>query len=105
MLELQNIVKSFQNGEEIVTAINNVSLTIKQNEFVAIMGSSGSGKSTLMNVLGYLDTPNSGVYKLNNKVVASLIDDELSKTRNEHLALFSKKTTCIDYISNRELYI
>jgi len=85
MLELQNIVKSFQNGEEIVTAINNVSLTIKQNEFVAIMGSSGSGKSTLMNVLGCLDTPNSGVYKLNNKDVASLTDDELSKIRNEHI--------------------
>ncbi|MFC3092594.1 ABC transporter ATP-binding protein [Alteromonas sediminis] len=85
MLELQNIVKSFQNGEEIVTAINNVSLTIEQNEFVAIMGSSGSGKSTLMNVLGCLDTPNSGTYRLDNKDVASLSDDELSKIRNEHI--------------------
>ncbi|MGQ8367465.1 ABC transporter ATP-binding protein [Glaciecola sp. 1036] len=85
MLELKNIIKSFQNGEEIVTAINNVSLTIEKNEFVAIMGSSGSGKSTLMNVLGCLDTPNSGVYKLNNTDVASMTDSELSRVRNKHI--------------------
>ncbi|MFC3123359.1 ABC transporter ATP-binding protein [Agaribacter flavus] len=85
MLALSNIKKFFQNGEERVTAINDLSLKIAENEFVAIMGSSGSGKSTLMNVLGCLDTPNSGKYTLNNQDVASLSDDALSKIRNEHI--------------------
>ncbi len=85
MLELQNIKKTFQNGEEIVTAINDVSLKIEENEFVAIMGSSGSGKSTLMNVLGCLDTVDSGTYKLNGTDVASMSDDELSSVRNTHI--------------------
>ena len=85
MLALSNIKKSFQNGEEIVTALDDVSIEIKENEFVAIMGSSGSGKSTLMNVLGCLDTPSSGVYRLNGQDVASMSDDELSKVRNNHI--------------------
>lgn len=85
MLELSNITKSFQNGEETVTALNKVSLSIAENEFVAIMGSSGSGKSTLMNVLGCLDTPNAGIYKLNGKNVADMSDDELSLIRNQHI--------------------
>ncbi|MDT0596658.1 ABC transporter ATP-binding protein [Glaciecola petra] len=85
MLALSNIQKTFQNGEEIVTALDNVSIEVKENEFVAIMGSSGSGKSTLMNVLGCLDTPNSGVYKLDGQDVASMSDDELSQVRNKHI--------------------
>jgi putative ABC transport system ATP-binding protein len=85
MLALTNIRKTFQNGEEVVTALNDVSIEVKENEFVAIMGSSGSGKSTLMNVLGCLDTPNSGVYKLDGKDVASMSDDQLSQVRNKHI--------------------
>jgi putative ABC transport system ATP-binding protein len=85
MLALTNIHKTFENGEEVVTALNNVSIEVKENEFVAIMGSSGSGKSTLMNVLGCLDTPNSGVYKLDGKDVASMSDDQLSHVRNKHI--------------------
>ena len=85
MIELHSIKKRFQNGDETVTAIDDVSLSIKQNEFVAVMGSSGSGKSTLMNVLGCLDTPSSGKYILDNKDVASLTDDELSSIRNQHI--------------------
>jgi putative ABC transport system ATP-binding protein len=85
MLALTNIKKTFQNGEEIVTALNDITLEIKENEFVAIMGSSGSGKSTLMNVLGCLDTPNSGIYKLNGHDVANMSDDELSQIRNKHI--------------------
>jgi putative ABC transport system ATP-binding protein len=85
MLALHNIKKYFQNGEEVVTAINDVTLTIRQNEFVAIMGSSGSGKSTLMNVLGCLDTPTSGKYILDGQDVASLSDDKLSEIRNKHI--------------------
>jgi putative ABC transport system ATP-binding protein len=85
LLELQNIKKYFKNGDEVVTAIDDVTLTIKENEFVAIMGSSGSGKSTLMNVLGCLDTPTSGKYILNGQDVASLTDDKLSEIRNKHI--------------------
>ena len=94
MLSLTNIHKTFQNGEEVVTALNDVSIEIKENEFVAIMGSSGSGKSTLMNVLGCLDTPTSGVYKLNGQDVASMTDDELSQIRNKHIGLSRISTTC-----------
>lgn len=85
MINLQGIKKTFQNGEEQVTALDGISIDIKENEFVAIMGSSGSGKSTLMNVLGCLDTPNAGTYLLANKDVASLSDDELSRIRNQHI--------------------
>lgn len=85
MLELINIKKHFQNGEEMVTALDGVTLKIQDNEFVAVMGSSGSGKSTLMNVLGCLDTPNSGQYLLADQDVAKLDDDTLSSIRNSHI--------------------
>lgn len=85
MLELIDIKKHFQNGEEVVTALDGVSLNIKDNEFVAVMGSSGSGKSTLMNVLGCLDTPDSGEYFLAGQNIASLDDDALSQIRNSHI--------------------
>jgi putative ABC transport system ATP-binding protein len=85
MILLEQVSKTFHNGDETVTALNNVSMEIRQNEFVAIMGSSGSGKSTLMNVLGCLDTPTSGRYLLNNDDVAQLSDDTLSKIRNQNI--------------------
>lgn len=85
MLELNHIRKCFSNGDETVVALNDVSLSIKANEFIAFMGSSGSGKSTLMNILGCLDTPNTGEYVLNNQNVASMTDEALSKVRNEHI--------------------
>jgi putative ABC transport system ATP-binding protein len=85
MILLEQVSKTFHNGDETVTALDNVSLNIQQNEFVAIMGSSGSGKSTLMNVLGCLDTPSSGRYMLNNEDVAQLSDDTLSNIRNQNI--------------------
>lgn len=85
MLELKNITKSFINGSEQVHALQGVSLTVNRNEFVAFMGSSGSGKSTLMNIMGCLDTPNSGQYLLDNQDVAKLDDDTLSRIRNQHI--------------------
>lgn len=68
-----------------MTALDGVSLTIDENEFVAVMGSSGSGKSTLMNVLGCLDSANAGQYILNGEDVATMDDDHLSNIRNRHI--------------------
>ena len=85
MLKIKEIEKSFRNGDEVVKALNGVSLEISENEFVAFMGSSGSGKSTLMNILGCLDTPTHGEYFLNGENVASMSDEALSKVRNEHI--------------------
>ncbi|MBT0586232.1 ABC transporter ATP-binding protein [Alteromonas oceanisediminis] len=85
MLELVEIRRQFQNGDDVVVALNGVSLSINQNEFVAIMGSSGSGKSTLMNVLGCLDTPDAGEYFLDGENIALLDDDTLSSIRNQKI--------------------
>ncbi len=85
MISLRQVTKSFSNGDEKVIALNNVSLDIKENEFVAIMGTSGSGKSTLMNVLGCLDTPTQGDYLLNTQNISQLNDDTLSSIRNRYI--------------------
>jgi len=85
MLELRNLKKFYQMGDTIVRALDGVNLSIKKNEFVAVMGVSGSGKSTLMNIMGCLDTPTEGSYFLNGKEVSQLNDDELARIRNLHL--------------------
>jgi putative ABC transport system ATP-binding protein len=82
---IQDIVKTYQMGDSIVRALAGVSLTVEEGEFTAIMGPSGSGKSTLMNILGCLDRPTSGSYKLDGAEVATLGDDELAVTRNKKI--------------------
>lgn len=82
---LDKIARSFKVGNETVNALRDVSLSIYQNEYVALMGPSGSGKSTLMNILGCLDTPSSGTYILNNHNVSKLNDDELAEIRNSEI--------------------
>lgn len=81
MIECKNLTKIYTRGEEETKALNNVSFTIEDGEFVAIMGPSGSGKSTLMQLLGALDTPTSGHYVLDGKDVSKLTDDELASIR------------------------
>lgn len=81
MIELKSINKDYIIGENKQRVLNNVSLTIKSDEFIAIMGPSGSGKSTLMNIIGMLDKPTNGSYYLNKKNVAKLHDDELADIR------------------------
>ncbi len=85
IIELKEIKKHYQMGTQEVRALDGVSLTIKKNEYVAIMGPSGSGKSTMMNVIGCLDTPTSGDYILNGTNVSHLSDDELAVVRNREI--------------------
>ena len=82
LVEVSDICKVYNPGENEVRALDHVSLTINKGEFVAIIGQSGSGKSTLMNMLGCLDVPTSGKYYLNGKDVSKLTDDEQSDIRN-----------------------
>ena len=85
IIETQNLVKSFQVGSEEVQALKGVNLSVKKGEFLSIMGPSGSGKTTLMNIIGCLDTPSSGKYYLNNKLVNELDDDDLAMIRNKEI--------------------
>ena len=85
LVEIRDICKIYNPGENEVRALDHVSLEIDRNEFVAIIGQSGSGKSTLMNMLGCLDVPTSGTYILHDKDVSSLTDDELSDIRNTEI--------------------
>jgi putative ABC transport system ATP-binding protein len=85
VIDIDNITKVYVMGEETVHALRGVSLQIRRNEYLAIMGPSGSGKSTLMNMLGCLDTPSSGRYFFNGKDVSAMNDDELATIRNHEI--------------------
>ena len=85
VIDIESITKDYVMGEEIVRALRGVSLQIRHNEYVAIMGPSGSGKSTLMNMFGCLDTPTSGRYEFNGEDVAAMNDDELAAIRNREI--------------------
>lgn len=85
LIDIQDIYKIYNPGENEVRALDGISLTIERGEFVAIVGQSGSGKSTLMNMLGLLDVVSSGKYLLDGKDVSSLSDDELSEIRNKQI--------------------
>jgi putative ABC transport system ATP-binding protein len=85
LIELKDIYKIYDMGAEKVHALNGVNVEIARGEYVAIMGSSGSGKSTLMNLIGCLDTPTSGVYRLNGVEVQGLGDTDLAAIRNKEI--------------------
>ncbi len=85
LIQITDICKVYNPGENEVRALDHVSLNIDKGEYVAIIGQSGSGKSTLMNMLGCLDVPSSGTYILNGTDVSSLSDDELSDIRNQEI--------------------
>jgi putative ABC transport system ATP-binding protein len=85
LIELRDIHKVYDMGAEKVHALNGIDLAVERGEYVAIMGSSGSGKSTLMNLVGCLDTPSSGSYRLNGVAVEELDDQQLAAIRNKEI--------------------
>jgi putative ABC transport system ATP-binding protein len=85
VIDIENITKDYVMGEEIVRALRGVTLQIRRNEYLAVMGPSGSGKSTLMNMLGCLDTPTAGRYQFNGRNVKDMDDDELAAIRNREI--------------------
>jgi putative ABC transport system ATP-binding protein len=85
VLRVAGLERRYDMGGEVVHALRGVSLTIRRNEYVAIMGPSGSGKSTMMNILGCLDTPDAGEYWLNGEEVSKLGDDALARVRNREI--------------------
>lgn len=85
IIETHNLARQYVMGDNIVKALQDVSINIEKGEYVAFMGPSGSGKSTLMNIIGCLDTPSSGTYILNGQLVSEMTENELAKVRNREI--------------------
>ena len=85
LIKMDDLARSYEMGSETVHALRGVTASIDSGEYVAIMGPSGSGKSTLMNILGCLDTPSRGTYKLNGTDVSRLAENELADIRNREI--------------------
>ena len=105
VIELKDIQRHFKMGNETVKALRGINLNINRGEYVALMGPSGSGKSTLMNIIGALDTPTSGKYRLNGQEVEKLSDNELAKIRNKEIGFVFQtfnllpRTTALDNVA------
>jgi macrolide transport system ATP-binding/permease protein len=91
LIQIDNVSRAFETGDETITALDRVSLSIDSGEFVAIVGASGSGKSTLMNILGCLDQPSDGQYFIAGKSVSGLSPDELAALRREHFGFIFQR--------------
>jgi putative ABC transport system ATP-binding protein len=102
VISIKHLRKTFLLGTQFIEALKDVSLTINKNEYVALMGPSGSGKSTLMNILGCLDTPTSGSYRLNNTEVAKMSDDELAFVRNKEIGFVFQTFNLLPRLSSLE---
>ena len=102
LIEARDVYKIYNPGENQVNALDGVSITIDEGEFVAIIGQSGSGKSTLMNMLGLLDTPTHGEYYINGKLVDDLTDDQMSVIRNEEIGFIFQGFNLISSLSALE---
>ena len=110
MIQISNMCKVYDMGENSVYALNNVSLHIEEREFVAIIGPSGSGKSTLMNMLGCLDVPTSGNYVLDGHEISKLNDNQLAEIRNNKIGFIFqgfnllKKLTAVENVELPLIY-
>ncbi len=89
-------------GSQLIAALKDVTLSINKGEYVALMGPSGSGKSTLMNILGCLDSPSSGTYRLNNIEVAKMTDDELARVRNKEIGFIFQTFNLLPRLTSLE---
>jgi len=85
IISIQSVSKIYNLGETVVKALDNVSLSIYDNDYISIMGPSGSGKSTLMNIIGCLDVPTKGKYKFKNELISDMDDNQLANIRNEKI--------------------
>ena len=110
MIELENITRVYKMGETEVVALNGVDLRIEQGEMISIIGSSGSGKSTLMNIMGCLDKPTSGQYRLDEIEVSKLSDNKLAEIRNKKIGFVFQsfnllpRTTALDNVELPLIY-
>ena len=102
MIRVENLCRTYGAGETQVIALSNVSLHIKEGEFVAVMGASGSGKSTLMNILGCLDTPTSGSYLLSGESIKEIYDESLSAIRNKKIGFIFQTFHLLTRLSAQE---
>ena len=101
LIEVKDLYKIYNPGENEVRALDGVSLTIDRGEFVAIIGHSGSGKSTFMNMLGLLDVPTSGEYKLDGHNTSKLSDDEMSEIRNKEIGFIFQGFNLISSLTRK----
>ena len=102
MIRVENIMKSFSTEEVVTVALNGVSMEVKEGEFVAIMGPSGCGKSTLLNILGLLDNPNGGTYRLDGVEVARMKEADRTKLRRGRIGFVFQSFNLIDELTVEE---
>ncbi|MBE5955165.1 MAG: ABC transporter ATP-binding protein [Lachnospiraceae bacterium] len=102
MIEMHNVMKTYQIGSEAVHALNRANMHIKQGEFVSIIGPSGSGKSTLMNIIGCLDIADSGTYKLDGIPIEQYSENELAKVRNKKIGFVFQSFNLIPKLTAEE---
>ena len=102
MIDLQDISKVYQVGEERVRALNHVTMHIYPKEFVSIIGPSGSGKSTLMNIIGCLDTADAGIYRLDGIPIGDYSENQLAKVRNQKIGFIFQNFNLISKLSAEE---
>ena len=102
LIELRDVYKIYPMGSEQVHALDGISLTIDRGEFVAIVGQSGSGKSTAMNIIGCLDVPTSGTYRLGGVDVSTMNDDQQAEIRNKMLGFIFQQYNLIPKLTVRE---